>query len=111
MGQVSSEITGKLGADYKSKLGDILFSLLPAGSISGAPKKKTVEIIRHAEGEERGYYTGVCGYFDGESLDSCVLIRYLDEQGRYRSGGGITFLSQLEEEYQEMIDKVYVPIY
>jgi para-aminobenzoate synthetase component 1 len=111
LGQVSSEITGKLECDYKTKLGEIIFSLLPAGSISGAPKKKTVEIIREAEGEERGYYTGICGYFDGESLDSCVLIRYLDEQGRYRSGGGITFLSNLEEEYQEMIDKVYVPIH
>jgi len=111
LGQVSSEITGDLGENYKQRLGDIVFGMLPAGSVSGAPKKKTVEIIREAEGQERGYYTGVCGYFDGENLDSCVLIRYMDENFQYRSGGGITFLSQVEEEYQEMLDKVYVPIH
>lgn len=111
LGQVSSEISGILPTNYKENLGHIIFSLVPAGSISGAPKKKTVEIIREAEQKERGFYTGICGYFDGDNLDSCVLIRYLDQQFNYRSGGGITYLSVLEDEYQEMIDKIYVPIY
>src|SRR5665647_2405319 len=71
--QVSSEITGCLPEDFKERLGDILLALLPAGSICGAPKPKTLEIIEHAEGYERGFYTGVCGWFDGENLDSCLL--------------------------------------
>ena len=83
------------------------------GSISGAPKKKTVEIIKSVEREERGYYTGIAGIFDGKDLDSCVMIRFIEKNNnsfRYRSGCGITFLSELTSEYQEMIDKVYVPI-
>ncbi len=111
LGQVSSEIKGALSDDYRSQIGDLLFSLLPAGSVSGAPKKKTMEIIRNVEGEDRGFYTGVAGYFDGNSLDSCVLIRYIEENMRYRSGGGITCNSSAEEEYQELIDKVYVPVH
>jgi para-aminobenzoate synthetase component 1 len=111
--QVSSEIQGQLAENYAEHLGDILLRLLPAGSISGAPKEKTIEIIRHAEGEERGFYTGVAGIFDGESLDSGVLIRFIENvDGNlfYRSGGGITTQSILEKEYQEVIDKVYVPV-
>ncbi|NER10381.1 aminodeoxychorismate synthase, subunit I [Muriicola jejuensis] len=111
IGQVSSEIRAKLPQDFASNLGDILYSLLPAGSISGAPKQKTVELIRSIEAEPRGYYTGVAFYFDGKSLDSCVLIRFLEKNGQFRSGGGITAQSVLESEYQEMIDKVYVPFY
>jgi para-aminobenzoate synthetase component 1 len=111
IGQVSSEIRATLPRDYCQNLGDILCSLLPAGSISGAPKQKTVELIQSIEAEPRGYYTGVAFYFDGTSLDSCVLIRYLEQNGYFRSGGGITAQSQLESEYQEMIDKVYVPFH
>lgn len=112
--QVSSKISGRLPDDYLNKLGDIIYSLLPAGSISGAPKKKTLEIIEAAEHYERGYYTGIMGYFDGESFDSGVMIRYIENQdGKfvYKSGGGIHFLSDSEAEYQEMIDKVYVPVH
>lgn len=111
--QVSSEIRGKLPPTWRETLGDLLFSLLPAGSISGAPKPRTVQIIQQAEGEPRGYYTGICGYFDGNNLDSGVMIRFIEKSDRglfFRSGGGITFLSQAPKEYQEMIDKVYLPI-
>ncbi|OGU77880.1 MAG: hypothetical protein A2279_07140 [Stygiobacter sp. RIFOXYA12_FULL_38_9] len=86
--------------------------MLPAGSISGAPKKKTVEIIQNAEKLERGYYTGVFGYYDGNNLDSAVMIRFIEQTAEglvYRSGGGITFMSDVNSEYQELIDKVYVP--
>ena len=113
--QMSSEIRGRLADDYFEHLGDLMFRLLPAGSITGAPKKKTVEIIREAETYERGYYTGVMGYFDGKNLDSAVLIRFLeqDSEGRFifKSGGGITFKSLDINEYNEMKEKVYVPIY
>ena len=92
----------------------MLFGMLPAGSISGAPKRKTVEIIREAETYERGFYTGVMGYFDGETLDSAVMIRFLEQDGDrfiFKSGGGITFQSRARDEYEEMISKIYVPIY
>lgn len=111
--QVSSEITGRLPEDYRGRLGDILFALLPAGSICGAPKAKTLEIIRQAEGYERGFYTGVCGYFDGKKLDSAVMIRFMEQTDEglvYKSGGGITFQSELDKEYEELIQKVYVPV-
>ena len=111
IGQVSSKIEGTLPSDYNEKIGDIIFALLPAGSISGAPKNKTKQIINKAENAERGYYTGVAGYFDGANLDSCVLIRYLQADNTYRSGGGITSQSDLFKEYQEMINKVYVPVF
>ena len=55
--QVSSEITGRLQANWQSELGTILFDLLPAGSISGAPKPRTLEIIKEAETHNRGFYT------------------------------------------------------
>ena len=110
--QVSSEIAGRLPAGYEARMGDILFDMLPAGSVSGAPKSSTLRIIREAEGEPRGYYTGVFGYFDGQTLDSAVLIRFIEEeQGRmyFRSGGGITAYSDCRSEYEEVIEKVYLP--
>ena len=111
--QVSSEIAGELNGDYSSHLGDILVTLLPAGSVSGAPKPKTLEIIRDVETKDRGYYTGVFGYFDGMKLDSGVMIRFIEKRQNgyfYRSGGGITTQSSSHAEYQEAIDKVYVPV-
>jgi para-aminobenzoate synthetase component I len=111
--QVSSEIEGELPLDFYSRLGNIIFEMLPAGSVTGAPKKKTLEIIVNAEKYDRGFYTGIAGYFDGYNLDSCVLIRFIeniDGQFFYKSGGGITSQSIAEEEYQELIDKIYVPI-
>lgn len=111
--QVSSEISGNLPLDYSQKLGNLLWRLLPAGSISGAPKKKTVEIIKEAEEEERGFYTGVMGYFDGTNLDSAVMIRCIENIDRklfYRSGGGITTQSVCEREYKEALAKIYVPV-
>jgi len=111
--QVSSQISGDLPENYKDKIGDIIFKMLPAGSVSGAPKKRTLEIISNAENYERGYYTGVFGVFDGKDIDSCVIIRYIENQNGqlvYKSGGGITFLSNAKNEYDELIKKVYVPI-
>ena len=112
--QSSSEIKGKLSEDWRSKLGEMLIKMLPAGSVSGAPKQKTLEIIHNNELDERGYYSGVFGIFDGESLDSAVMIRYVEKVNGtfyYRSGGGITSQSIMEEEYQELIQKIYVPAF
>ncbi|MDD7425640.1 MAG: aminodeoxychorismate synthase component I [[Actinobacillus] rossii] len=111
--QTSSEIVGDLTENWQENIGSMLIKLLPAGSISGAPKEKTVEIIQQAEGQSRGYYTGIFGIFMGESLDSAVAIRFIERQGNkfyFRSGGGITRHSVLEDEYLELQQKVYVPM-
>lgn len=111
---MSSEVEGEIKPEFQNKVGSILQKLLPAGSILGAPKPKTLEIILQAEQYDRGFYTGVAGYFDGENLDSCVMIRFIEnENGKlfFKSGGGITHQSELSSEYEEMKNKIYVPIY
>lgn len=110
--QVSSEITGQLPKNYLSHLGDIVFRMLPAGSISGAPKPSTLRLIRAAEPEPRGWYSGVFGYFDGRELDSAVMIRFIEQSGDeffFHSGGGITVGSDPRSEYDEMLKKIYLP--
>lgn len=110
--QVSSEIEGKLRPSWKDNLGDILSTLLPAGSISGTPKKRTLEIIKEIESHERNFFTGVFGYFDGQNFDSAVMIRFIEKTEEnlvYKSGGGITLDSSATSEYQEMLDKIYLP--
>ena len=64
--QTSSEIVGNLPENWQSHLGDIFSDLLPGGSISGAPKEKTLSIIEQAETYDRGFYTGIAGIFDGK---------------------------------------------
>jgi para-aminobenzoate synthetase component 1 len=108
---VSSEISGVLHEGYESRLGDIITGLLPAGSITGAPKKETVR-IKECEEYDRRWYTGIFGVFDGNSLDSGVMIRYIERDGEdlyFKSGGGITYMSDPVKEYEELISKVYVP--
>ncbi|MEA3370652.1 MAG: aminodeoxychorismate synthase component I [Campylobacterota bacterium] len=110
--QVSSHISGDVGSDWHERVGTILESLLPAGSISGAPKKSTVEIIEDVEGYERGYFSGVFGIYDGEKLDSGVMIRFIQNSSigySYKSGGGITLDSEVKLEYNELQDKIYLP--
>ncbi|WOE70354.1 aminodeoxychorismate synthase component I [Hydrogenimonas thermophila] len=111
--QVSSKIEAKLSNDWHKHLGEILDAILPAGSITGTPKQKTCEIIERVETHKRGFFTGVFGVYDGKNLESAVMIRFI-EQGSdglvYKSGGGITIDSNAKAEYQEMLDKVYLPI-
>ena len=111
---MSSDISGRLKPEFQNKIGSIMKTLLPAGSILGAPKPKTLEIILKAENYDRGFYTGVSGWFDGQNLDSCVMIRFIEkENGKlfFKSGGGITHLSKFADEYTEMQNKIYVPIH
>jgi len=112
--QTSSEIVGRLPENYLSQLGDILIPLLPAGSITGAPKRATVQSIAEAETYDRGYYTGIMGCFDGTSLQSAVMIRFVEQQSDgslvFKAGGGITTRSDAESEYQELLDKIYAPL-
>jgi para-aminobenzoate synthetase component I len=110
--QMSSEIVGELEPNWHCKIGDILLKLLPAGSISGTPKIKTLEIIKKVEHYPRGFFTGIFGYFNGNSLDSAVMIRFIEKQNNrffYKSGGGITIDSNIESEYKELLQKVYLP--
>ncbi len=111
--QASSEICGSLSPNWPHRLGHILATLLPAGSVTGAPKRRTVELIEEVEPYARGYYTGIAGIFDGQSLYSAVLIRFIEQTSEgliYKSGGGITTNSVLEKEYEELIAKVYLPL-
>ena len=112
-----STITAELKTDTHPL--KVLFGSLPAGSITGTPKKRAVEIISELEGEARGAYCGTLGYmnFDGSGQWN-VLIRTLqantlsnDELEKERhvslwAGGGITVASDCDAEYQECLDKV-----
>ena len=111
--QVSSEVTGQLREGWRGRLGDLLNRLLPAGSITGAPKGATRALIEQAERHERGFYTGICGRFDGKSLDTGVMIRFIERDGEhyfYHAGGGITINSDCRSEYEEVIEKIYLPL-
>ena len=135
--QTSSEISGRLPEDYPHHLGEILDAQLPAGSITGAPKDKTMQIIQEAEGYDRGFYTGIMGIYDQGELNSAVMIRFIEEEtspvdfeadgeknfkaneGKkpkksrklyFKAGGGITSKSDCRREYEEVIQKIYLPI-
>ena len=111
--QTSTEIKGTMPQDWRDHIGHWLPRLLPAGSVTGAPKKETVALIRRFEAEPRGFFTGVAVLFDGANLYSCVLIRFLDLAGetlKFRSGAGITIYSDAEQEYEEILNKVYIPV-
>ncbi|MEA3490446.1 MAG: aminodeoxychorismate synthase component I [Campylobacterota bacterium] len=110
--QISSKITAKLPKEWRDTIGDTLDQLTPAGSITGTPKRRTIEIIKSIEDYERGFYTGVFGIFDGSSLYSAVMIRFIEKESDrlfYKSGGGITIDSDTQSEYDELIDKIYLP--
>ena len=110
--QVSSKITATLPPDWHGQIGTLLDKITPAGSITGTPKKRTMEIIDEVESYDRGFYTGIFGVFDGKNLRSGVMIRFIEEkngQMLYKSGGGITIDSDAQSEYNELADKIYLP--
>lgn len=110
--QVSSKISGELDKNWHANIGNIILPLLPAGSISGTPKKKTIELINNIETYYRGFFSGIWGVYNGNTLDSSVLIRFIENIHNklyYKSGGGITLDSNIYNEYNEMKDKVYIP--
>ncbi|MDO4450860.1 MAG: anthranilate synthase component I family protein [Moraxella sp.] len=88
---------------------EVLFGSLPAGSITGTPKKRACEIIDELEISPRGAYCGTMGYlnFDGTGIWN-VLIRTLQKSDKVElwAGGGVTIKSELDSEYQECMDKV-----
>lgn len=102
-----SNVTGQLRADVTPY--DALRAGFPAGTVSGAPKIRAMEIISELEGEQRGIYAGAVGYFSHSgNLDTAIALRTMVIQhGRayIQAGGGIVADSDPAEEYQESINK------
>jgi anthranilate synthase component 1 len=104
---IVSDVQGKLRADMNAF--DLLRATFPAGTLSGAPKVRAMEIIEELEGTRRGVYGGAVGYFsfDG-SMDTCIAIRAaLMQRGMIyiQSGGGLVADSVPRLEYEESINK------
>lgn len=102
-----SEVRGKLRSDKSAA--DALFSVLPAGTLSGAPKIRAMQIIDELETVKRGVYGGAIGYlgFDG-NVDTCIAIRtalFRNEKAYVQAGMGIVADSNPEKEYGESADK------
>lgn len=88
---------------------DLLRATFPAGTVTGAPKVRAMEIIDELENQKRGFYSGIVGYFSysGE-LDSCITIRTIlvkDGVATVQAGAGIVSDSRPEKEYQETVNK------
>jgi len=101
-----TDISAKLRGDIS--MADIIKALLPGGSITGAPKRRAVEIIQEVETTPRGVYTGCIGYVNGDQAEFNIAIRtmtYQDSLYRINSGGGIVSGSSPESEYEEMLLK------
>jgi anthranilate synthase component 1 len=102
-----SEVKGRL----RKGLGavDVLRAGFPAGTVSGAPKVRAMEIIDELEPARRGPYAGAVGYFDrGGDMEMCIAIRTLMANGRrvsVQAGGGLVYDSVPEAEYQETLNK------
>jgi anthranilate synthase component 1 len=114
-----SEVSGILRPG-KSRF-DAFRSIFPAGTVSGAPKVKAMELIAELEGEKRGVYAGAVGYFGygsidpftGEeregAMDTCIALRTMvtkDGVAYLQAGGGIVFDSDEGDEYEETINKL-----
>jgi anthranilate synthase component 1 len=109
---IVSNVSGQL-ADGKTRF-DAFRSVFPAGTVSGAPKVRAMELIAELEGQKRGVYAGAVGYasFAG-SLDTCIAIRTMvvkDGVAYLQAGGGIVFDSVPESEFQETVNKLRAPM-
>lgn len=102
-----SNLRGKLRPELDAI--DALRACFPAGTVSGAPKIRAMEIIDELEPEPRGPYAGAVGYFDfSGNLDTCITIRTIWTQGQqafFQAGAGIVADSDPAREYQETIEK------
>ncbi|KAG9298017.1 hypothetical protein G9A89_018845 [Geosiphon pyriformis] len=105
---IVSQVSGKL-REGKTRF-DAFRSIFPAGTVSGAPKVRAMELIAELEQEKRGIYAGAVGHFDyADSIDTCIAIRtmlFKDGVAYLQAGGGIVHDSVEEDEYQETINKL-----
>lgn len=104
---IVSNVSGKLRED--KDFFDAFISCLPAGTVSGAPKLRAMEIIAELENEARGAYAGAIGYLGfGGSMDACITIRtiiFQNNKAYVQSGAGIVWDSNPESEYMETVNK------
>lgn len=102
-----SRVTGKLRSDHTTY--DALRACFPAGTVSGAPKIRAMEVISELEPDRRGPYAGAVGYFDfSGNMDTCITIRTVvmkDGVASVQAGGGVVFDSDPEAEFQESLNK------
>jgi anthranilate synthase component 1 len=105
---ICSTVEGTLGPDYD--MIDALMSGFPAGTVSGAPKVRAMEIIDELEPERRNIYGGAVGYFGGSgAMDTCIALRTAvlkDGNLILQAGGGVVADSDPEGEYQESLNKL-----
>lgn len=104
-----SQVSGTLRKD-KTRF-DALRSIFPAGTVSGAPKVKAMELIAELEGERRGVYAGAVGNwsYDGKTMDTCIALRtmvFKDGIAYLQAGGGIVYDSDEYDEYIETMNKM-----
>ena len=102
-----SHVEGKLAPEYSNY--DAFRACFPAGTVSGAPKIRAMEIIAELENDRRGPYAGAIGYFDfSGNMDTCITIRTLVMKNgcaHIQAGGGIVFDSDPESEFNETVHK------
>ncbi|MDX8348744.1 anthranilate synthase component I [Cognatiyoonia sp. IB215446] len=104
---IVSNVVGELADDQDAL--SAFFAGMPAGTVSGAPKVRAMEIIDELEPEKRGVYGGGCGYFSaGGDMDMCIALRTAvlkDEKLYIQAGGGVVYDSDAEAEFQETVHK------
>lgn len=104
---IVSQVEGHLAENYDAF--DLIKATFPAGTVSGAPKIRAMQIINDLEGSSRGAYAGVIGYFASDGfLDSCITIRtllMLGDEIHVQAGAGIVADSDPEREYEETMNK------
>ncbi len=104
---IVSNVVGELADDQDAL--SAFFAGMPAGTVSGAPKVRAMEIIDELEPEKRGVYGGGCGYFSANGdMDMCIALRTAvlkDENLYIQAGGGVVYDSDPEAEYQETVHK------
>jgi anthranilate synthase component 1 len=107
---ISSTVEGEISAEFDAI--DALVSAMPAGTVSGAPKIRAMEIIEEIEEEKRGFYSGCVGYFSGNGdMETAITLRSaLVKNGKihFQSGAGVVYDSVPEKEYEECLNKVQV---
>ena len=104
---IVSNVEGELKNDLD--IIDAFFAGFPAGTVSGAPKVRAMEIIDELETNHRGYYAGAVGYFSGDGhLDTCIALRTAlvkDGKVHVQAGAGIVADSDPESEHEETLNK------
>ena len=104
---IVSDVQGKLAPEHDAI--SLLKATFPAGTVSGAPKVRAMEIIEELEGLRRGLYAGAVGYIDYDgTMDTCIAIRTIVMQGKtchLQAGGGIVADSDPTYEWEETLNK------